>query len=1328
MKLAMFGRAANDTTYGTSGAADLLAAIVNSSYDAIISTTLDGRVTSWNPAASELFGYHPEEIIGKSVRRLIPSDRQDEEGRILARIKAGERIKSYVTVRLDKEQRPIDVSLTISPIWDQNREIVGASKIIRTVASQKDGLEALRWRQFVDQAPVAIMMLDRNMRHLACSRRWIEDYLFEDVDITGRSLYEVFPEVPERWKEAHRRALAGEVVRADEDVFVRADGRVQWVRWEARPWVMSDRTIGGITIMSEDVTDKVLALRAVRESELRMRLAQEAAKAGAWEWRLSDNTVWWSESAWNLFGRVKSEQWEPIGETWETFIHPADLERATSSARRAVELGQEIEAEWRLKLPEGEPERWFLTRGRPIADENGALDRYFGVIIEITERKLAEKAVRESEMRMRLAQEAAKAGAFELCLSDNRIEWPETLWSSYGLQKPERWDPTFEAWASLIHPADRERTGAAVIEAATLGQEFDLQWRLNVSDGEPERWLLTRGKPITDANGAFDRYFGVVIDITQQKLMEGALRESEMRMRLAQEAAKAGAWEWRLADNSLKLSDSLWSLYGVQKPEGWQSSIEGWVSIMHPADRERVIAAVMGAVALGHDYEAQWRLNVPDGEPERWFLTRGRPIADPKGSPDRYFGVVIDITEQKLMEGALRTSEVRMHLAQEAARSGAWEWQLTDNRIQWSDSLWSLYGVPKPKRWDPSLDAWRSLVHPADREHVTKVVREAVTLGQELEVQWRLKQPEGEPDRWFLSRGRPLADADGTFDRYFGVIIEITEQKRMEANLRESKERQSFLLSLNDALRTVADPFEAIAIASKMLGQNLNAAQVVYAKIDETKERASITHEWNDGLACGAFAIDRIDDFAASLIEGLKNGQTVAVSDVHLDPRSCNPDAMTIFERGSIAAFITVPFIKNGRLAGGLAVHKRTPHAWRAEEITLAREVAERTWEAVERAHVAQALRDSEDRLQFALEAGEVGSWEMSLETRRYTASDQALSFFDFPPGTLPSYEEVIARIHPDDRMAVDKALQRTAETGQTLRIEFRRLLPDGSMRWLDARAERRSVSGRQFMGGLVQDITERVSQKEAVERAAKAKSEFLSNMSHELRTPMHAILGYSEICTTAVKEGEDIEKYLNNITTAGERLLILLNDLLDLAKMEAGRMEYKFEYADLSEVVEHALIELDPLIKAKKLEISVRLEEHTAAHFDRAHLIQVLINLISNAIKFSNPGSQIGIDLSEDRVSSGERGVRCRVADEGPGIPDDELEAVFDKFVQSKKTKTGKGGTGLGLAICDHIIKAHGGVIWAENARPHGAVFTFVVPKDHDARGHATNVGKPRE
>lgn len=300
-----------------SASVGLLAAIVNSSLDAIVSKTFDGTVTSWNPAAAKLFGYRPGEMVGGSVCRLIPPDRQEEADRILAKIRAGERV-DFETVRLHRNGDPIDVYLACSPIRDNSGNIVGASQIIRDITEKKSAAETLHkaeiLRQFVDQACAALAMFDRDMRYMACSRRWLTDYGFEGQDIVGRSHYDVFPDLPDRWKEAHRRGMAGEAVRCEEEAFVRADGRTQWVRWGMRPWLTPNGSVGGIFIMAEDVTEKVEAVRAVRENDQWMRLAQEAAKVGTWDWRLADDRTQWSANLWSLYGLKLG--CPPSGEAW----------------------------------------------------------------------------------------------------------------------------------------------------------------------------------------------------------------------------------------------------------------------------------------------------------------------------------------------------------------------------------------------------------------------------------------------------------------------------------------------------------------------------------------------------------------------------------------------------------------------------------------------------------------------------------------------------------------------------------------------------------------------------------------------------------------------------------------------------------------------------------------------------------------------------------------------------------------------------------------------------------------------------------------------------
>lgn len=266
----------------------------------------------------------------------------------------------------------------------------------------------------------------------------------------------------------------------------------------------------------------------------------------------------------------------------------------------------------------------------------------------------------------------------------------------------------------------------------------------------------------------------------------------------------------------------------------------------------------------------------------------------------------------------------------------------------------------------------------------------------------------------------------------------------------------------------------------------------------------------------------------------------------------------------------------------------------------------------------------------------------------------------------------------------------------------------------------------RDHLQELVEEQTVHLmAAKEDADRANQSKSTFLANMSHELRTPVHAIVSFSDLGlgrTSAEDPATSkLHRYFENVHAAATRLLLLLNDLLDLSKLEAGRMTFKMEPCNLKVVLQEALTEVAPLMDTKGLHLDALLPETpTEAMGDPLRLGQVVRNLLGNAIKFSPPGSRLKVTLAEGYLPGGRRAgdpdeipaFRFTLEDEGPGIPPEELEAVFDPFIQSSKTKSGAGGTGLGLPISREIMVGHRGRIWAENGEEKGARFTFLLPK----------------
>jgi len=365
-------------------------------------------------------------------------------------------------------------------------------------------------------------------------------------------------------------------------------------------------------------------------------------------------------------------------------------------------------------------------------------------------------------------------------------------------------------------------------------------------------------------------------------------------------------------------------------------------------------------------------------------------------------------------------------------------------------------------------------------------------------------------------------------------------------------------------------------------------------------------------------------------------------------------------------------------------------------------------------------LRKSQRLLAQAQKMAHLASWELDLTTQEVTWSEEIYQIFELDGSTSPSIDEFISIIHPDDLNKVNRAYLKSLRTRNDYSLEHRIVMKGGRVKYVHQKGGVENDSeGKAIRSyGSVLDVTQRKEQailliklKEQAETANKEKSEFLANMSHELRTPMHGILSFASF---GIKRGdivskEKVKQYFTNIKISGDRLLVLLNDLLDLSKLEAGKMELHKEQTNLNELFTHCCNEQAQRMQELGLNIVVNTRHpQVTGYVDAIRITQVMTNILSNAIKFSPENSKISVAITQDNT----REITFSLQDEGIGIPEAELETIFDAFIQSSKTKSGAGGTGLGLAISKEIITLHGGVIWAESTQNGGASFIFTLPQ----------------
>jgi PAS domain S-box-containing protein len=394
----------------TEAAAAHLAAIVRSSEDAIIGKDLNNLIISWNRGAEKVFGYSAKEMLGTSIMRLILPENQQQENDIFENVKHGQSLEQFEALRQTRDGRLIDVSITASPIQDTAGKVVGVSKVARDISERKRTEGVLKERDeqlrlYAEHSPVASAMFDRDMKYLVVSRQWMASYRLGSHSIIGRSHYEIFPQMPLRWIEIHRRCLAGAIEKCDEDPFPRADGTVDWLSWEIRPWHQANGTIGGIIIFSEDISARKQSELVLRESEERFRTMANSMPQLAWIAR-ADGFIFWYNDRWYDYTGTSPQKMEGWG--WQEVHDPAVLPLVMENWNKSISSGQPFEMEFPLRGADGHF-RTFLSRGQPLRDASGKVFQWLGTNTDITVNKEAENRLRDQLSRLALFDQITRS-------------------------------------------------------------------------------------------------------------------------------------------------------------------------------------------------------------------------------------------------------------------------------------------------------------------------------------------------------------------------------------------------------------------------------------------------------------------------------------------------------------------------------------------------------------------------------------------------------------------------------------------------------------------------------------------------------------------------------------------------------------------------------------------------------------------------------------------------------------------------------------------------------------------------------------------------------
>ena len=795
--------------------------------------------------------------------------------------------------------------------------------------------------------------------------------------------------------------------------YLKKDGAPLWGRLNVSLLKEGNRESPLVFAFVENITEHKLAEEALHQKEKELTESQRQAGIGSWSWDARSDRVLWSEEV-SLRAGYDPSLPAPNFKEQESLFTAESWNRLQRTMQEALQTGKPYELELEIVRPTSTA-RWATTRGEPLRDPDGHIIGLRGTIQDTTEHKLAEQELARINDRFRLAMEASKSMGWESDLRTGRDSWFGDLQTIFGIPT-DSIEGRVEDFYRRVHPEDQKMVGQAVADARQNQKPYAAEYRVVRLDGTV-RWVAARGTFHYAATGDPVRMMGIAVDITDRRLAEEALRESEQRFRLAVQAGRMYAFDWDVLTDEIVRSKESVDILNWTDPE--LDTGRAFHERIHPDDRALYTAIESRLTPENPTYQISFRTVSPGGD-ITWLEDTGRASFDSHGKMVRVIGMVADITQRKLAEVKLRVSEERFRLAAQAGKMYAYEWDSASDLVTRSEAYGNIFDLPDPAE-QITRQQLAARIHPDDRVQFISSVDRLTPENPTTQISYRVLRPDGAVT-WLEESGRAFFDAQGRVLRVMGMVADITDRKQSEERLREYE-------------KAVEGSEEMIAVVDREYRYLI--ANRKFLKLRNLTKEQVVGHLVPEVLNKGIF-----EDVVKAKLDECFAGKIVK-----FEMRYTYPE---LGERDLFVSYFPIE--------GGAGVDSA---------VCILQDITERK-------HVQEALKKSEEKFAKAFQHGPMALTLTSAKDHRYIDVNET-----FEKITGWRRDEVIGRTPLDIELWANPAerveLATRLLTERSLHnLEYRFRMRDGSIRIGLASTELINLDGEPCMLAVIADITER--------------------------------------------------------------------------------------------------------------------------------------------------------------------------------------------------------------------------------------------------------------